>query len=331
MRETKTLGPWLRRFFDEYLVTERNLSGNTRASYRDTVKLLLPFVSAKARKPIERLAVGDLTSQRVRQFLTHLETDRGCSPQTRNQRLSAIRAFARFVASRDPAHLEWSGHIRSIPSKKAPPVQISYLTKEEMEAILAVPDRDKLSGRTEHAVLLFLFNTGARVSEAAELTIDDLQFGSRNGRTPLVQLHGKGAKTRQVPLWTRTEAVLAELVDGRDGADGVFLSRLGKPFTRSGLYRLVKRSAAKVSALDKRRVFPHVLRHTTACMMLRSGVDLNTIRVWLGHELLDTTNVYAEIDLEMKREAMALCDTGEPDQRRPWKEDRGLMAYLESL
>ena len=261
MREIKTLGPWLRRFFDEHLVTERNLSRNTRASYRDAFKLLLPFVSAKLRKPTERLAVQDLTSQRVRQFLNHLETDRGCSSQTRNQRLSAIRAFTRFVASRDPAHLEWSGHIRSISSKKSTSEPISYLTKEEMEAVLAVPDRDRPSGRTEHALLLFLFNSGARVSEAAGLTVDDIHFGSRNGHETLVQLHGKGDKTRKVPLWRRTEDALAQLVGGRAGADGVFFSRLGRPFTRSGVYRLVKRCAARVPALAERKISPHVLRH----------------------------------------------------------------------
>ena len=200
MREIRTLGPWLRRFFDEHLVSERNLARNTRASYRDTFRLLLPFVSAKFRKTVERLAVRDLTSERVRQFLRYIEVDRGCSAQTRNQRLAAIRAFARFVGSRDPAFVEWSAHIRGIVLKKTTPPRIDWLTAAEMDVLLDVPNRERLGGRKEHALLLFLYNTGARVSEATHLTVGDLDFGSRYGRDPLVTLYGKGAKTRQVPL-----------------------------------------------------------------------------------------------------------------------------------
>ncbi len=152
MSKTRTLGPWLRRFLAEHIVTERNLARNTQKSYRDTFALLLPFVSAKIRKAVDRIAVQDLTARRVRQFLDHLEDDRGCSVQTRNQRLSAIRAFARFVASRDPSHLEWSGSIRAIASKKAMPQPIGWLTKTEMNDLLEVPDTQTPRGRIEHAV-----------------------------------------------------------------------------------------------------------------------------------------------------------------------------------
>ena len=331
MREIRTLGPWLRRFFDEHLVSERNLARNTRASYRDAFRLLLPFVGAKCRKTIDRLGVRDLTSERVLQFLHHIEVDRGCSIQTRNQRLAAIRAFARFVGSRDPAFVEWSGHLRNISSKQAERRRISWLTKQEMEELLDVPGAETFSERNEYALLLFLYNTGARVSEAARLTVGDVQFGSRFGREPLVRLHGKGGKSRDVPLWERTEAALAQLVDGRASSSAVFLSRLGQPFTRNGLWRLVVRRAAKVPALARRRVTPHVLRHTTACALLRSGVDLNTIRAWLGHVSLDTTNIYAEIDIEMKRQAVALCEVDGPDSTRPLRKDGRLMEYLNSL
>ena len=161
MPELVTLGPWLRRFLCEYIVTERNLARNTRKSYRDTFSLLLPFVSRKLHKPVDRLAVRDLTSRHVLQFLTHLEEDRGCSARTRNQRLAAIRAFARFIGSRDPAHVEWCGHIRAIASKKSMPPPVGWLTRAEMEAMLAVPDRKTKRGRSEYALLLFLYNTGA--------------------------------------------------------------------------------------------------------------------------------------------------------------------------
>ena len=332
MSDLSTLGAWLRRFLAEHIVTERNLARNTQKSYRDTFALLLPFIGARARKPVDRLAVHDLTPRRVLQFLDHLETDRGCSPQTRNQRLTAIRAFARFVASRDPGQLERSTSLRAIALKKATPQPIGWLSKSEMNALLEVPDRRRPRGRCEHALLLFLYNTGARVSEATKLVTGDLQIGPRDGVHALVTIHGKGGKRRQCPLWPRTEVVLAQLVQGRAASDAVFLSRQRRPYTRFGVYRLVERCAARVPPLAGRKITPHVIRHSSACHLLRAGVDLNTIRAWLGHASLDTTNIYAEIDLEMKARAMALCDAAaEPGPQRPWKENKGLMAFLGAL
>ena len=196
MSDPRTLGAWLRRFLTEHIVTERNLARNTQMSYRDTFALLLPFVGARTRKPVDRLAVLDLTPRRVLQFLAHLEDDRGCSVQTRNQRLTAVRAFARFVASRDPGLLEWSTNIRAIALKKATPQPIGWLSKREMKALLEVPDRRRPRGRCEHALLLFLYNTGARVSEATELVAGDLTLGRRQGGHALVTIHGKGGKRR---------------------------------------------------------------------------------------------------------------------------------------
>ena len=331
MSDPRTLGPWLRRFLAEYIVTERNLARNTQKSYRDTFALLLPFVGAKARKPVDRLAVDDLTPRRVLQFLAHIEEDRGCSVQTRNQRLTTVRAFARFVASRDPGHLEWSGNIRAIAVKKATPQPIGWLGKTEMKALLEVPDRRRPRGRMEHALLLFLYNSGARVSEATDLVAGDLQIGRRDGGHPLVTIHGKGGKHRQCPLWPRTERVLSKLVQERAPGDAVFLSRQQRPYTRFGVYRLVERCAARVPSLTGRKITPHMIRHTSACHLLQAGVDLNTIRAWLGHASLDTTNIYAEIDLEMKAKAMALCDAAEAGPDRPWKENKGLMAFLDAL
>ena len=216
MPERESLGPWLRRFLAEYIVTERNLARNTRTSYRDAFSLLLPFVSRKLRKPVDRLAVRDLTSGLVLKFLAHLEEDRGCSVRTRNQRLAAIRAFARFVSSRDPAHVEWCGHIRAIASKKSMSLPVGWLTRTEMEALIAVPDRKASRGRRAYGLLLFLYNTGARVSEATQLKVRDLKLGLGNGGHDLATLHGKGGKTRQCPLWPETERVLAnEILDRR--------------------------------------------------------------------------------------------------------------------
>ena len=251
--------------------------------------------------------------------------------QTRNLRLTAIRAFARFVASRDPAQVGWCGHVRAIPSKKAMPQPIAWLTREQVDAMLEVPDRRTPRGRTEHALLRFLYNTGARVSEAVQLRAGDLQIGRGDGRHALVTLHGKGGKTRQCPLLPQTERVLEDLVRGSSAADTVFLSRYGRPYTRFGIYRLVERCAGEVASLAGRRVTPHMLRHSIACHLLHAGVDINTVRAWLGHARIDTTNVYAEIDVNMKARAIALCDLVEPGPSRPWKENVGVMAFLRSL
>lgn len=331
MVDPVTLGPWLRRFLCEHIVTERNLARNTRKSYRDTFSLLLPFVSRKAHKPVDRLAVSDLTSGLVLQFLVHLETDRGCSARTRNQRLAAIRAFARFVGSRDPTLVEWCGHIRAIASKRSMPRPVGWLTRADMEVMLATPDRKTRRGQSEYALLLFLYNTGARVSEATQLRVCDLQIGSRNGGHDLVTLHGKGGRIRQCPLWPETERVLVDEITGRAGEDAVFVSRLGTPFTRFGVYRLIERCAAQVPELAGRTITPHVIRHTTACHLVLAGVDINTIRAWLGHVSISTTNIYAEIDLTLKANAVALCEVGQPRPVRSWKEDKDLMAFLKTL
>ena len=166
--------------------------------------------------------------------------------QTRNQRLTSIRAFARFVASRDPGHLEWSSNIRAIALKRATPQPIGWLSKTEMKALLEVPDRRTPRGRIEHALVLFLYNTGARVSEATDLVAGDLEIGRRAGGHALVTIHRKSRKRRQCPLWPRTERVLSELVQGRAAADAVFLGRQRRPYARFGIYRLVERCAAQV-------------------------------------------------------------------------------------
>ena len=322
------LGPWLQRFLTQHVVTERNLARNTCKSYRDSFKLLVPFACAELGKQDYRLTVPDLSSELVRRFLDHVEEQRGCSVDTRNQRLTAIRAFARFVASRDPAHVAWRGQIGAIVSKKTTSKPVPWLTVEEMNALLEAPDRSTRHGWTEHAILLFLYKTGARVSEATQLRVGDLRVGRRDGGHALVTLHGKGGKIRQCPLRPDIERVLIDLVDGRAADDAVFLNRRRQPFTRFGVYAVVERCAARVPALAGKKITPHVLRHTTACHMVFAGVDINTVRAWLGHSSIDTTNVYAEINLKMKAEAMALCDVAEPDPGPHWKEDKDLMAFL---
>ena len=174
MSDNTTLGPWIRRFLLEHLVNERNLARNTQRSYRDTLALLVPFVGAEMHVPVDRLALVDVTAERVRQFLRHIEETRRCSTATRNQRLAAIHALARFVGERSPEHLEWAGQIRAIPFKKCGQTPVTYLEKSEMDALLASPDRDTSQGRRDHTVLLFLYNSGARADEAAQIMVGDL-------------------------------------------------------------------------------------------------------------------------------------------------------------
>jgi site-specific recombinase XerD len=330
------LSLWVRRFLLEHLVGERNLARNTQKSYRDTLRQLLPFVARQAHRRIDQLRVEDLSADRVRAFLYDLEERSGCGAATRNQRLAAMHSLAHFIGLRSPEHLHWCGQIRAIPFKKAALPLVTYLEKEEMDAVLAAPDRSTPQGRRDYAVLLFLYNTGARADEVAHVRIADLDLGSTPDRdTSSVLIHGKGNKSRRCPLWARTVHELVPLVSKRDAMAHVFLNRRGQPLTRFGLHALVERYAAAASevrpALAKKRVSPHVIRHTAATHLLRSGVDINTIRAWLGHVLLTTTNVYAEVDLEMKAKALASCEVKEAEPRKPWREDKGLMEFLRSL
>jgi integrase/recombinase XerD len=330
------LSPWVRRFLLEHLVAERNLARNTQKSYRDTLQQLLPFAARQARRRIDQLRVEDLSADRVRAYLRDLEEERGCGAATRNQRLAAIHSLAHFIGLHSPEHLRWCGQIRMIPFKKAARPLVTYLEKDEMDALLAAPHRATPQGRRDGVVLLFLYNTGARADEVAQARIGDLELGATPDRDPSsVLIHGKGNKSRRCPLWAKTVHELLPLVSTRGATEHVFLNRRGQPLTRFGIHALVERYAAvvaaKLPALAKKRVSPHTIRHTTATHLLRSGVDINTIRAWLGHVLLTTTNVYAEVDLEMKAKALANCEVKDDKPKRPWREDRGLMEFLRTL
>lgn len=326
-----TLGVWIRRFLLEHLVAERNLARNTQRSYRDTLVLLIPFVAAKLGKPLDRLIPIDLSPDIVRLFLAYLEESRQCSVATRNQRLATLHALARFVGERSPEHIVWCGQMRAIPFKKTTKALISYLDKREMDALLAAPDRQTSQGRRDYALLLFLYNAGARADEAAQLVIRDLHSADL-----FVRIIGKGNKERQCPLWRATVEVLSPLIANRSPEQRVFLNRSAHPITRFGIYAMVERYAEKarekMPSLANKRVSPHSIRHSTACHLLRAGVDINTIRAWLGHVSLDTTNIYAETDLEMKAKALAMCEvSSEPKIKKPWREDPQLMTFLRSL
>jgi integrase/recombinase XerD len=336
MTDTTKCGPWIRRFLLEHLVSDRNLARNTQHSYRDTLALLLPFVAERVHKPIDRLDVAHVSVDGVRQFLQHLEQARRCSLATRNQRLAIIHAFARFVGEHSPEHIEWSGQIRAIPFKKAPKTSVTYLEKAEIDALLSAPDRSCAQGNRDYTLLLFLYNTGARADEVARLTINDLHLSQVPHREQsFVQILGKGNKQRLCPLWLHTAKQLRDLIDSRDAAEPVFLNRCGRPITRFGIHTMIERHAKTVSLampeLARKRVSPHTVRHSTATHLLRAGVDINTIRAWLGHVSIDTTNIYAETDLETKAKAVGLCEVREVGRRKRWRQDIGLMTFLRTL
>jgi integrase/recombinase XerD len=331
MTDQTSLGHWVRRFLLEHAAAERNLSPNTRASYRDMLVQLLPYVAKRKRATVDTLAVTDLSADVVRAFLAHLESERQCSTATRNQRLSSIHALARFIGARSPQHVEWCAQLRMVPFKKGLASSVTYLEKPEIDALLAAPDRSSSQGARDHALLLFLHNSGARVSEATSLRIGDIDWQAR-----WVRIVGKGSKERRCPLWANTVEELRRLAGGRPADAHVFLNRRGEPITRYGVHTMIERYVAKLRAatpqLRGKRISPHVIRHSTATHLLQAGVDINTIRAWLGHVSIDTTSIYAETDLATKKRALATLDRGRTGKRHGgWAKQADVIEFLRSL
>jgi len=334
MADTSLIGSWVRRFLLEHLVGERNLARNTQHSYRDALRLLLPFAAARLNKSVDRLLVEDVSADLVRAFLANLEDVRRCTARTRNQRLGALHALARFIGERSPEHVEWCGRVRTVPFKRTEHTPLTYLEKEEIDALIDAPDRRTERGYRDYVLLLFLYNSGARASEAAQVTVGDLDWDSAGGGA--VKLHGKGRKVRVCPLWAKTMTQIRRLAQDRSDTANLFVNRYGDPITRFGIHTLVERhvrlATKKTPSLQTKRVSPHTIRHTTATHLLRAGVDINTIRAWLGHVSVDTTNVYAEIDLATKAKALDKCAIA-PDPAGPpgWRDNRDLLVFLRSL
>lgn len=331
MTDPTLLGPWIRRFLMEYAASERNLSANTCASYRDMLVLLLPYVARHNKMAIDELSVTDLSAEVVRAFLTYIESERQCCTATRNQRLASIHALARFIGEHSPQHVDWCAQIRMVPMKKGVTAGVTYLEKSEVDALLASPDQSSSQGRRDHALLLFLYNSGARVSEAASVQIGDIDWHSKS-----VRITGKGNKQRRCPLWNSTIEQLRRLAGQRPAEATLFMNRRGEPFTRYGIHTLVERYVAtlrtSMPSLQGRRISPHVIRHTTATHLLQAGVDINTIRAWLGHVSLDTTNIYAETDLATKERALAtLARDSTRGTKAGWSRQPDVMAFLRSL
>jgi site-specific recombinase XerD len=324
----------MRRFLLEYLVGERNFATNTQRSYRDTLCLLIPFLAATTRATVDRLTIRHATAEIIRGFLGHLESTRHCGVATRNQRLAALHSLARYIGERSPEHLAWCMEVCRIPFKKAVRDTVCYLEKPEMDALLDAPDRTTRQGFRDYAVLLFLYNSGARATEVAGLTVGDLDLPDTHPAS--VRLLGKGSKVRRCPLWASTATILNTLIADRPMTAPVFVNRRAHSMTRFGVHDLGERharhAASRMPSLPRKRVSPHTIRHTTATHLLRAGVDINTIRAWLGHVSIETTNIYAEIDLATKAKALATCAVQSDDGGPPiWKDNRDLLVFLRSL
>jgi integrase/recombinase XerD len=250
------------------------------------------------------------------------------------RRSEPVKAL-RFASTADAAPLGGLGQVRSVPFKRFARKELSYLDKPEIDALLAVPDLRTRQGLRDHALLLFLYNSGARVTEAITLKVGDLSM--RVNQIGSVELRGKGKKTRRCPLWTATCNELAALIRNRSPDEPVFRNRLGQPITRHGVHWMIRKhvriAAVSHPTLLKRTISPHTIRHTTATHLLRSGVDINTIRAWLGHVSIDTTNIYAEVDLQRKAEVLAHSNAFHttPAKEKHWRDDATLMNFLRSL
>lgn len=335
MKTTSYVSHWIRRFLLEYLISVRNLSKNTQLSYRDTFRLLIPFASKRNKISIDKLTIEDIPPETIKAFLTELETNRNCSLSTRNQRLAAVHAFAKFVGLNSPEYVEWYRQVNIIPFKKTKRTLITYLEKSEMDALLDAADNKSEQGKRDHALLMFLYNTGARADEVAQLMIKDLSLSSSKSGLSTVLIKGKGSKERRCPLWHQTQKELSILIAERSTSEHVFLNRLKQPITRFGIHNMVKRYTELVldryPSIKRKKVSPHTIRHTTATHLLQSGVDINTIRAWLGHVSINTTNIYAEVDMNMKAKALACCEISVSTEQTRWRDKKDLMAFLNEL
>lgn len=327
----------LRTFFTEHLPSVRGSSPHTVTSYRDAFVLLLRFLAVRLKRVAVGLDVRDLTPDNLIAFLDHLEHARGNSSATRNARLAAIHAFARYVASRHPEHIESCQRLLAVPFKRARVRTVDYLDTEELRAMLEATHRRAADGCRDRALLLTLFNTGARVQELLDLRTRDVQL-----EHPFqVRLYGKGRKERICPLWPQTAKVLRELLAQTKLADAseerLFRNHRGEPLTRFGARYLVgiyaKQAQAAAPRLRRKRVHPHTVRHSTAVHLLQAGVDLVTISHWLGHASVETTNRYLAVDLATKRAAIAKAgpieDGAAPETA--WRTGSSILAWLEAL
>lgn len=326
------LAPTLQAFFSERLINEKGASPHTIAAYRDTFRLLLGFAEQHTGKPPCKLGIEDLDASLIAAFLDHLERDRANSPRTRNARLAAIHSMFRFAALHHPEHAAVIARVLAVPTKRYDRQVVSYLTSEEVDALLAAPDRAHWIGRRDHALLTLAIQTGLRVSELTALCCQDVHLGTGAH----VQTTGKGRKQRATPLTSQIVAVLHGWLGERDGQPGqpLFPTSRGRPLSRDAIALLVSKHANTAShscpTLANKTITPHILRHTAAMNLLHAGIDSTVIALWLGHESVEATQIYIHADMKIKEQALARTTPPDttPGRYRP---PDTLLAFLEAL
>ena len=328
------LAKHMKRFFSHYLPLQKGLSVNTILAYRDAIKLLLCYAADKHRKSVDELTIEDIKENLVLDFLEHVQHDRGCNHRTRNARLAAISSLFRFIAREEPTVLLQCQAIRTIPSKRTVHKTVDYLEEKEMQEVLNAVNPGLHNGIRDKALLLLLYNTGARVSEIAELKIDDLGLDG-NGH---VRLLGKGKKQRSCPLWTETveaiHAYLKQRMPKDPATDYLFLNSHGVCISRFGIRHVIGKytevAGAQCSSLKSKTITPHTIRHTTAMHLLRAGNDINMVRYWLGHANINTTHIYVEIDMEMKRKMLQKTQAPTVGKTPTWQKPE-MLQWLDRL
>lgn len=327
-----TLAPTLQAFFTDRLIRQRQASPNTVAAYRDAWKLLLGFASQQSGKAPSNLDIVDLDAEVIAAFLDHLEHERHNSISTRNARLAAIRSLFRFAALRHPEHAAVIERVLAIPPKRCDQALVDYLTDPEIDALLAAPDLTTWTGRRDHALLTLAIQTGLRISELLGLRCNDLHLGTGAH----VACHGKGRKDRLTPLTAETVDVLRGWMSEREGdpTDPLFCSRRGSPLSRDAIERRLatytRRAASSCPSLRTKPIRAHMLRHTAAMRLLHAGIDTSVIALWLGHENVETTQIYLHADLALKEQAIARLSPphSTPGRYRP---PDTVLAFLDGL
>lgn len=329
---TSTLPALLQRFFTDRLTAQLQASPNTIAGYRDTFRLLLRFASQRRNRPPTKLRIEDIDSALIGDFLTHVEKVRRNSTRSRNTRLAAIRSFYRYVAMNEPEHALHCQRILAIPSKRYVRRTVDFIDRTEMEALLCAPNPSTWIGRRDRAILLLALQTGLRVSELINLNCCDVLLGTGAH----VRCEGKGRKQRSTPLRRDATKAIEAWLNERAGSndDPVFPTIRGDRLSRDAVEHIVRKytlaASKSCASLLGKRVSPHVLRHSTAMELLQNGVDRTVIALWLGHDSVETTQVYMHADMRLKEKALArVASTNvRPGRYRP---DDTLLAFLESL
>lgn len=333
MKPANNLPALIERYFTERLMRQRSVSPNTIASYRDTFRLLFSFAQARLHKRPSDLALGDLDAPFLCAFLEDLEAHRRVSVRTRNLRLTAIRSFFRFVAFEEPGHSAHIQQVLEIPSKRHDKRQIHFLTRPEIEAILAAPDRTTWFGRRDYTLLLLAVQTGLRLSELVGLDRDSIVLG----RGAHVRCLGKGRKERATPLTKLVRSAIQVWLEEppRHAATALFPNmhggHLSADSVQSLLSKYVAQARSRCDSLKSKQVSPHVLRHSAAMELLQAGVDCSVIALWLGHESIETTQTYLHEHLALKEAALAKLEPLESGKATRFRPDDHLLEFLNAL